>query len=172
MLTTRNVESLTVALVAAQRARDIGQRIRRRREALGYKQPQVADEIARLTGNLAVTKDYVSRWERGANEPDEDNLKALAKVLQTKVAYLMVGSPEEQAEQAERLLEEPIEIPATTRAKLNQIEAQLEALGETSQLVMAMLARLEAELLDGRAATNEEERAANGKSSGRKRRAS
>lgn len=61
--------------------------MRERREELGLTQPQVADRFP----GLSVTKDYISRWERGAVEPGEDYLGLAAEALETTVADLMAG---------------------------------------------------------------------------------
>jgi transcriptional regulator with XRE-family HTH domain len=61
--------------------------MRERRDELGLTQSQIADAI----GIASVTKDYVSRWERGVVEPSEAYLDGAAAALKTTVADLMAG---------------------------------------------------------------------------------
>lgn len=84
---TRRVYALSVQLVAAQRAKKIGARMRERRDELEMTQTEVAEKV----GGQSVTKDYVSRWERGATEPSEAYLEQIAAALNTTVADLMAG---------------------------------------------------------------------------------
>lgn len=90
---TRRVDALTVLLVAAQRAKKIGARMRELRDELGLTQTEVAERI----GGSSVTKDYISRWERGSKEPSEAYLDQIATALQTTVADLMAGPVSERA---------------------------------------------------------------------------
>jgi len=119
MLTTRCADQPKVLRMATARAQRIGGRIRERREKLGLTQ---ADVAARM-GVASVTKDYISRWERGVVEVSEGYLPTLAQALDTTQSDLEVGAlielsdgqPESQLDRIE--------------AKLNQI---LETLGITS----------------------------------------
>ncbi len=43
--------------------------IRATREQLGYSQYRLADELVAMSGNTAVTREQVSRWERGKRVP-------------------------------------------------------------------------------------------------------
>lgn len=60
----------------------IGERIRERREALGLKQP----ELAELVGVHTVT---ISKWENNRSEPGQRSLEKLATALHTSRAYLL-----------------------------------------------------------------------------------
>lgn len=73
--------------MGTDRAREIGERLRERREALGLTQEEVARrcESPRITGNV------VSRWERGRNRPSASNLEEVAGALGLDVSYLLFG---------------------------------------------------------------------------------
>ena len=60
-------------------------------------QAQVAAELELPS----VTSNYVSRWERGEHEPNEDYIAALAAVLETTVADLMAGPTAARSGEAE-----------------------------------------------------------------------
>lgn len=47
----------------------VGIVIRQARSRLGYSQYGVADELVRISGNGALTRDEVARWERGKRIP-------------------------------------------------------------------------------------------------------
>jgi class 3 adenylate cyclase len=64
------------------RLRDLGQRIRARRERLGLKQ----HDLARA---LQVSPQAVSKWERGDNGPDLAILSALARLLGVSADWLL-----------------------------------------------------------------------------------
>jgi class 3 adenylate cyclase len=68
---------------------ELGARIRRRREARGLKQ-------ADLASALRVTPQAVSKWERGENAPDIVALVPLARLLDVSVEWLLGGSPTER----------------------------------------------------------------------------
>jgi transcriptional regulator with XRE-family HTH domain len=88
VLTTQRAEGLRVALMAAERAKRIGGRIRERREELGLKQHELATRI----GVGSVTKDYVSRWELGKVDVSlGPYMDAIAAALETTEADLMAG---------------------------------------------------------------------------------
>lgn len=73
--------------MSSERAREIGSRIRERREALGFTQ----DELARMTERPAISGNVISRWERGRNRPQSDSVDALATALGVSSAYLTFG---------------------------------------------------------------------------------
>jgi class 3 adenylate cyclase len=68
---------------------ELGARIRKRREARGLKQ-------ADLASALRVTPQAVSKWERGENAPDIVVLVPLARLLDVSVEWLLGGSPTER----------------------------------------------------------------------------
>jgi transcriptional regulator with XRE-family HTH domain len=97
VLTTRHAEALKVAVMAAERARRIGGRIRERRDELGLKQHQLADRVGQ-----SVTKDYVSRWERGKTDAAlGPYLEQIAAALDITEADLMAGPVAERESQGE-----------------------------------------------------------------------
>lgn len=74
--------------MAAEYLERMGARIRARREELHLTQEDVARRFpGRTTGN------QISRWERGANRPGDQQLEALAKVLDVPVAYFFAPPP-------------------------------------------------------------------------------
>jgi class 3 adenylate cyclase len=68
---------------------ELGTRIRRRREARGLKQ-------ADLASALRVTPQAVSKWERGENAPDIVVLVPLSRLLDVSVEWLLGGGPAER----------------------------------------------------------------------------
>ncbi len=119
MLTTNRVQSLSVALMAAEHLRRLAGRIKERRLELELSQ----DELARRIGGK-TTGTYVSRWERGANEPSD--LDAVADALETTVADLASGPVAERKPK-------PVEAPDLLGTlngpdRLTLIEAKLDCL--------------------------------------------
>lgn len=68
---------------------ELGGRIKKRREARGLKQ-------ADLAGALRVSPQAVSKWERGENAPDITVLVPLSRLLDVSVEWLLGGSPVER----------------------------------------------------------------------------
>ena len=66
---------------------DIGELIRDLREGRGWSQAKLATEINRQYGTT-LTREYVSRWERGKVEPRGFYLAALSRVLDVPLAVL------------------------------------------------------------------------------------
>ncbi|MGH8795155.1 MAG: helix-turn-helix domain-containing protein [Stackebrandtia sp.] len=64
MFTDKNIET------ADLESRTIGALIRRRRGCHGLSQYQLAAQLARLSGNNAIDRNRVARWERGGRVPD------------------------------------------------------------------------------------------------------
>ncbi|MPR36515.1 helix-turn-helix domain-containing protein [Salmonirosea aquatica] len=64
-----------------------GKRIKHCREKSGYTQ----DEMATMMGKSS--KQTISSWENDKNEPTLSDLKKLAKILNTTVAYLIGEEP-------------------------------------------------------------------------------
>lgn len=63
----------------------IGHRIKKLREAKGYKQEQLA-------GLLNISRQQLQRWEVGGVDPSGDWLVKLAKELETTTDYLLGAS--------------------------------------------------------------------------------
>jgi transcriptional regulator with XRE-family HTH domain len=68
---------------------ELGQRIKRRREARGLRQADVASA-------LRVTPQAVSKWERGENAPDIVVLVPLSRLLDVTVEWLLGAGPAER----------------------------------------------------------------------------
>ena len=65
----------------------VGDRVRRRRRALGVSQEQLADK-------LGLTFQQVQKYERGANRISCSKLYQIASALQAHVAYFFEGLPD------------------------------------------------------------------------------
>lgn len=87
---TRTVAALTFELMARKHAKDVGRRLRQRREELGLSQSQVAQ---RMPGG-PIEAQRVSKWERGENKPNDENLERLATGLNVDVSYFYSDDPE------------------------------------------------------------------------------
>ena len=71
----------------------IAERLQKIRKEHGYSQEQLADE-------LGVSRQAVSKWERGEASPDTDNLIALARLYNISIDYLLFEKlPEEFKEE-------------------------------------------------------------------------
>lgn len=68
----------------------IAERLQKLRKEHGYSQEQLADE-------LGVSRQAVSKWERGEASPDTDNLIALARLYNISVDGLLFEKPAEGA---------------------------------------------------------------------------
>src|SRR5262249_51516868 len=68
---------------------ELGARIKKRREARGLKQADVASA-------LRVTPQAVSKWERGENAPGIVRLVPLPRLLDVSVEWLLGGRPVER----------------------------------------------------------------------------
>lgn len=66
----------------------MGALIRDLRTARGWSQGQLADELCRASGHPTVTREEISRWERGVRVPGPFWLPHLADVLQTPQGVL------------------------------------------------------------------------------------
>jgi transcriptional regulator with XRE-family HTH domain len=82
-LTTERLQTLRVQLMAGELARQVGARIRARREELGLNQRELAEKI----GEVTVNNQRVSDWERGVNQPSSRYLEKVADALGVEVAY-------------------------------------------------------------------------------------
>ena len=65
----------------------VGDRVRRRRRALGVSQEQLADQ-------LGLTFQQVQKYERGANRISCSKLYQIASALQAHIAYFFEGLPD------------------------------------------------------------------------------
>lgn len=105
--------------MASERAKAVGERIKARREQLQMTQ----EDLARKTGSSAITGNVISRWERGANRPVQDNLDLLTAALEVPEGYLAFGN------------ERPVPMPAAAADtqlldRLSGIESRLGELVE------------------------------------------
>lgn len=66
-----------------------------------------------LAEKLTVTRQAISRWERGLAYPTVDNLKALAQLYQVSLDTLLLNEPPEPVEPAPAEVPEPAQ-PAPT----------------------------------------------------------
>jgi transcriptional regulator with XRE-family HTH domain len=67
----------------------VGERIRRRRRALGVSQDRLAEQ-------LGLTFQQVQKYERGANRVSASKLYQIASTLQASVSFFFDGLPEPQ----------------------------------------------------------------------------
>ncbi len=68
-----------------------------------------------LAEKLMVTRQAISRWERGLAYPTVDNLKALSQLYQVSLDALLLDEPPEPVESAPAEVPEPTQpAPATT----------------------------------------------------------
>ena len=84
LLSTPNVVSLRVQLMAAEHKDRVGRRIKKAREERRWSQRELAE---RLPGK--VDGPSVSRWERGITYP-EQYLQHLAQVFEVDVSYFLI----------------------------------------------------------------------------------
>ena len=80
----------------------IAERLQKLRKEHGYSQEQLADE-------LGVSRQAVSKWERGEASPDTDNLIALARLYNISVDNLLFENGVQQPA-AESPAEEPVKV--------------------------------------------------------------
>lgn len=66
----------------------VGAVIRRARNRLGYSQYGIADELARISGNVSLTRDEVARWERGKRIPGPYWRQWISEVLEVRSSDL------------------------------------------------------------------------------------
>lgn len=60
----------------------VGTLIRRVRSSLGYSQYEIAAQLALVSGNDSLTREYVARWERGKRIPGPYWRQWISRVLQ------------------------------------------------------------------------------------------
>ena len=88
----------------------IAERLQKLRKEHGYSQEQLADE-------LNVSRQAVSKWERGEASPDTDNLIALARLYNISVDGLLFEKP---AEVVESIPAETVEVPDKEQVKVTR----------------------------------------------------
>lgn len=74
---------------------DVGERIRKKREELGYKQQGFATKIK-------IDKSSLNRYEKGTQTPSVETLVAIADGLETSLDYLIYGTGEESVKRKKR----------------------------------------------------------------------
>ena len=78
----------------------IAERLQKIRKEHGYSQEQLADE-------LGVSRQAVSKWERGEASPDTDNLIALARLYNISIDYLLFEKTAEEVKEVKPCAEQP-----------------------------------------------------------------
>ncbi|TDV53914.1 helix-turn-helix domain-containing protein [Actinophytocola oryzae] len=66
----------------------LGRLIREHRNALGYSQGRLAELLCQISGTATLTREYVSRWERGQRSPGRYWLPHVAAALQVPLHVL------------------------------------------------------------------------------------
>ena len=101
----------------------VGERVRRRRRALGVSQEQLADK-------LGLTFQQVQKYERGTNRISASKLYQTAAALETSVSYFFEGLPDPmRAGAAAETAATSIELPPTPEERqfaglLSRIESR------------------------------------------------
>lgn len=72
---------------------EMGERLYELRRKRGLNQEQLADE-------LGVSRQAVSKWERGESQPDVGNLIALSNLYGVSIDYLAKGDPDDKPDDA------------------------------------------------------------------------
>lgn len=75
----------------------LGEMIRELREALGWSQARLADELCKAGNRATVNREMVSRWEHGKRKPGPFWLRHLASVLQVPLEVLERASVDRRA---------------------------------------------------------------------------
>ncbi len=70
-----------------------GHRLARLRRKRGLSQQQLADLLCAATGTTSLTRNEISRWERGQRQPAQAWLGWLASILQVPREQLAPGRP-------------------------------------------------------------------------------
>lgn len=142
--TTTKVQRARNALVATLYKQQLGAVIRRRREALGLTQRQLAD---RVSISEAQT---VSRWERGERAPTD--LDAVARGLETSTEELLAEL--EPLGQRQRRTMDTSELTQLDRVehKLDRVLAALDEQAEEREALASAATELRAALVGDAAA--------------------
>jgi transcriptional regulator with XRE-family HTH domain len=64
----------------------LGRQIARSRRRLGLSQQQLADRLCAATGGSTISRNEISRWERGARLPSGPWLTLLSTILGTQLS--------------------------------------------------------------------------------------
>jgi transcriptional regulator with XRE-family HTH domain len=126
-LTTERLQTLRVQLMAGELARQVGARIRARREELGLNQRELAERVDGQT----VTNQRVSDWERGVNQPSQRYLQRLADALEVEVGYFYERERPAETPDAIGALKPNGALPTEQVELLLRIEALLTATLQT-----------------------------------------
>ena len=96
-----------------------------------------------LAEKLTVTRQAISRWERGLAYPTVDNLKALAQLYQVSLDTLLLDEPPESVEPAPETFPEPTQpAPATAPESTQPAPLHSGRLSLTLTWIAAVLALL------------------------------
>lgn len=96
-----------------------------------------------LAEKLMVTRQAISRWERGLAYPTVDNLKALAQLYQVSLDTLLLDEPPEPVEPAPAEVPEPTQpAPATAPESTQPAPLHSGRLSLTLAWIAAVLALL------------------------------
>lgn len=172
MLSTRDVESLRLRLVAAEYLKRMGERIAEARKAKNWRQAQLARRVEELRRErdphaASIESSTISRWETGKVEPSAQMKEYLAQALDVPVNYFLMAEPDKT------VTPDPFAGNGTTTTDLEARVAKIES-------DVAQILKLVRKLASGRApakrpATAEVDQAplvANPPKTGRKRPAS
>ena len=105
----------------------LGNRIREARASKGWKQRELASEVA-------VEPITVSRWERGATTPDLDVIRLVAEATGKPMSYFVAGDEES----------------ATNDGAIRKLERAAEKLSAQADRIERLLEELRAELARSR----------------------
>jgi transcriptional regulator with XRE-family HTH domain len=120
--------------VAGEIAARFGQRIRQRRDELRLTQKQVAMRIGALLPEMAMDKQRVSDWERGANTPSDRYRDALVTALEVDdISYFLLPAEKIETPDLSRNGNQLDEI----NRKLDLILAQLDT-GPIGQIIQVL----------------------------------
>lgn len=141
LLSTPNVVSLRVQLMAAEHKDRVGRRIKKARLDRKWSQRELAE---RLPGK--VDGPSVSRWERGITYP-EQYLSHLAQVFEVDVAYFLVEEAKAGTPNLMGALKNGDSDEPGVTGQLDEVLARLASLDEQVRLLRAELATADAEAL-------------------------
>jgi transcriptional regulator with XRE-family HTH domain len=137
MMGTSAPQRLRLQLVAAEFLERMGDRIRERRENLGYSR----SDVARLMPGK-TSENQVYRWEKGLHQPNPDTLQALAEALDCAVSDLMSPTPDKSA------TPDLFAVSDDEDGQLQRIEERLDEVNAKIEGLHAMLERWLLETVD------------------------
>lgn len=99
MLSTRNVQTLRLQVMAAEYMKAMGERIASARQAKGWNQPQLARAVEQLRREddpdaSSIEGSSISRYEKGKVEPNSKMKEYLARALDVDVSYFLTPPPD------------------------------------------------------------------------------